>query len=187
VYALENGTGRIFMFDQFGEPVFSFNQRMWDQNQLVVGTLGIPTSIRVNSQGVLYVTDRTYKGVVVFTPTDYANKIKNVNYLYNDGRYDEAEPFAREILRDNVFFDKANIVLGKNYFKNREWTESMLYFQRAKNTTEYSESFWEWRLTLVQQYFAYVVLVLLVGAFGYTVFNIIRRSIKKKNAGRAAS
>ena len=180
VYALDSGTGRIFMFDKFGEPVFSFSEKMWDRTSLVVGTLGDPTSIRINSKGVLFVTDRVYRGVVVFAPTTYARKLAEINYLYNDGRYGEAEPLAHEILRDNVYFDKANIVIGKSFYQNREWYQAMDYFKRAFNTSEYSEAFWEWRMTLIQRYLAYGVLALLIGAFGYSLYGMARRRGRKK-------
>jgi streptogramin lyase len=181
VFAVDAGTGRIFMFDRFGEPVFSFGERMWDRNSLVVGTLGDPTSIRVNSRGVLFVADRLFKGISVYTPTAYAEKLMAINYLYNDGRYAEAEPLAEDVLRDNVYFDKANIVLGMAKYQEREWVESMEYFRKAHNTTEYSEAFWEYRLVVIQDYFGWGVLVILLTAFGFTVKNIIRG---KKRRGR---
>jgi sugar lactone lactonase YvrE len=181
VYAVDSGTGRIFMFDRFGEPVFSFGERMWDRNSLVVGTLGEPSSIRINSRGVLFVADRLFKGISVYTPTTYAEKLKEINYLYNDGRYADAVPLAEEILRENVYFDKANIVLGMADYQERKWVSSMEYFKKAHNTTEYSEAFWEYRLVVIQQYFGWGVLVILLAAFGLTARNIIRA---KKRRGR---
>lgn len=175
VYGLDSGTGRIFMFDRFGEPVFSFGERMYDKNSVTVGTLGDPTSMRINSKGVLFITDRVYKGVVVYTPTAYAKKLNHINYLYNDGRYAEAEPFARDVLKDNVYFDKANIVIGKAYYQARDWFNAMTFYKRAFNTKEYSEAFWEWRLTLIQRYFAYALLGVLVVAFGISAANVVKK------------
>lgn len=183
VYALDAGTGRIFQFDKFGEPVFSFGEKMYDKNAVTVGMLGDPVSMRINSKGMLFVADRVYKGIVVYKPTTYAKKINQVNYLYNDGRYGQAVPYAREILRDNVYFDKANIVIGKAHYQSREWESAMQYFRKAFNTKEYSDAFWEWRLVLVQRYFAYAVAALMAVAVGISLKNVITKKNRKAASG----
>jgi tetratricopeptide (TPR) repeat protein len=174
------------MFDRFGEPVFSFGERMWDRNSIVVGTLGDPTSIRVNSYGTVYVADRIFGGVSVYTPTSYAKKLMEINYLHNDGRYADAEPLAQEVLRENVYFDKANIVIGMAHYQDREWEESMEYFKKAHNTTEYSEAFWEYRLVVVQKYFGWGALALLIVAFAFIFKNIFKSKKRRHGQGAAA-
>jgi hypothetical protein len=183
VFALDAGSGRVFMFDAFGEPVFSFGAQMIDRGNITVGLFGEPTSIRVNSNGTLFVTDRIYRGVLVFTPTPYAQRIKELNFLYTEGRYAEALPLAREILRDNVYFSKANMVIAKYHFQNQEWELSRAYFRRAFNTKEYSEAFWEHRLIFIQQNFAYGAAAIPVIIFGFSLKNVIQRKRKLVREG----
>jgi len=175
VFALCSGTGRVFMFDSFGEPVFVFGARMFDRGNITVGLFGDPTAIRVNSNGTLFVTDLAYRGVLVFTPTPFALRIKELNYLSMDGRWHDAVPLAREILEDNVFFMSAHMVIGNAYFQDQDWAMARSYFRRAFNSQEYSEAFWEHRLVFMQQNFVYLVLVIPAIIFLFGVKNVVTR------------
>ena len=178
VFALDAGSGRVFMFDQFGEPVLSFGARMMDRNNITVGRFGEPTAIRVNSQGTLFVTDRTYRGIIVFTPTPKAQMIIELNRLFIDGRYADAVPLAREILRENVFFFNANMVIAHYHFQNQRWEEARHYFRIALNTQEYSEAFWEYRLVFIQRNFVYAAMALPVIVFASGIKNVVKRKRK---------
>ena len=175
VFALDSGTGRVFMFDAFGEPVFSFGAQMFDRGNITVGRFGDPTAMRVNSQGTLFVTDLVYRGVLVFEPTPFASRIKELNYLSMDGRWHDAVPLAREILEDNVFFTSAHMVIGMAYFQDQDWGMARSYFRRAFNASEYSEAFWEHRLIFMQQNFIYFVLAIPVIIFLFSVKNVVKR------------
>ena len=179
IFALDSGSGRVFMFDTFGEPVLSFGMQMMDRSNITVGMFGNPTSIRVNSKGTLFVTDPVYNGILVFSPTPYARQILEINYLYTDGRYNDAVPLAQEILRENVYFIKANMVIGMAHFQSQEWDEARTYFRQAFNTTMYSEAFWESRLISIQNNFAYALVAVLVIVFGFGIKNVITSKRKK--------
>jgi len=185
VFALCAGTGRIFMFDSFGEPVFNFGAQMRDRGNLTVGLFGNPQAIRVDSQGRLFVADIIYRGVLVFEPTPFAAQIKALNYLQQGGRWQDAVPLAQEVLRENVFFTQAHMIMGMAAFQEQDWNAARAYFRRAFNTSEYSEAFWENRLILIHNYFAYVMLIIpLLGLF-FAVKSIIKR--KKRNAASSAA
>jgi len=179
VFALDSGSGRVFMFDAFGEPVFSFGAQMWDRGNITVGLFGNPTSIRVNSTGTLFVTDLIYRGVLVFTPTPFASQIKELNYLSADGRWNDAVPLAREVLRENVYFMSAHMVIGMSYFQEQNWDMARSYFRRAFNAREYSEAFWEYRLIFIQQNFLYGLLIIPIIIFFLGVKNVVQRKRKK--------
>ena len=179
VFALDSGSGRIFMFDAFGEPVFSFGAQMMDRGNITVGLFGNPTSMRINSQGTIFVTDLIYRGVLVFTPTPFASQIKSLNYLSNDGQWSEAVPLAREILQENVFFTSAHMVIGMSYFQQQDWNQARHYFRRAFNTREYSEAFWEYRLIFIQQNFIYGFIVVMAVVFLFGAVNVVRRKRKR--------
>jgi len=179
IFALDSGSGRIFMFDAFGEPVFSFGAQMHDRGNVIVGLFGNPTSIRVNSTGTLFVADLIYRGILVFTPTPFASQIKELNYLSADGQWQAAVPLAREILRENVFFTQAHMVIGMAYFQEQDWDAARSYFRRAFNTREYSEAFWEYRLIFIQQNFIYGLFAVLVIIFLFGVVNVVKRKRKQ--------
>jgi len=179
VFALDSGSGRIFMFDAFGEPVFSFGAQMMDRGNITVGLFGNPTSMRINSTGTLFVTDLIYRGVLVFTPTPFAMQIKELNYLSADGRWHDAAPLARDVLHENVFFTSAHMVIGMSYFQNQEWRAAREYFMRAFNAQQYSEAFWEYRLILIQQNFVYGLLAIPIIVFLVGVKNVIKRKRSK--------
>ena len=179
VFALDSGSGRIFMFDAFGEPVFSFGAQMADRGNITVGRFGNPTAMRISSDGTIFVTDLIYRGVLVFTPTPFASQIKTLNYLSLDGQWDEAVPLAREILRENVFFTSAHMVIGMSYFQQENWDQARHYFRRAFNTREYSEAFWEYRLIFIQQNFVYGFIALMVVVFAFGALNVVKRKRKK--------
>ena len=94
-------------------------------------------------------------------------------------------PLAQEVLRENVFFTQAHMIMGMAAFQEQDWNAARAYFRRAFNTSEYSEAFWENRLILIHNYFAYVMLIIpLLGLF-FAVKSIIKR--KKRNAASSAA
>jgi tetratricopeptide (TPR) repeat protein len=177
VYAMDTGTGRVFQYDKFGMPVLCYGEKLWDKSDLRSGLFGDASSIRINSRGFIYVTDRLYKAIHVFRPTEFVKKIHTADFLYNDGKYTEAAQYAEEVLKLNVYFDKANMIIGKKYYKDKQWALAMKEFEKAMDTTDYSSAFWELRLEWIQKNFGYIILALVILYSSYLV--IFKILIKK--------
>lgn len=176
---IDTAHGIVCQYDNNGEALISFGGKLMDNN-LKVGVFGDPTAIAVNSKGNLFVTDRAYKGVHVFRPTDFMMKIHQATALYNDGKYLESKGLWEEILDRNVNYYKANLGLGKAYTKNRQWTEAMEELRVARHKEFYSEALWQARLEWLQKYFGFIASSLLVLGFLYLGFS---KAQKRRKGG----
>jgi len=175
IFALDAGAGQVFQFDPNGEPVFSFGDKLVD-NKLRMGLFGDPVSIKVNSRGYLYVTDKMFNAVQVFRPTEFMTKVNQAEELFNSGNYEEAMRKSQDVLKSNVFYYKAHFIIGKALYMDTKWAESMERFELVFDTAGYSDAFWELRIHWVRNHFYLVISILLAAAAVYYVGNkVIRR------------
>ena len=174
IYGMDAGAGRVYQFDANGTPVFSFGRKLAD-TRLRVGMFGDPVSIKANSKGYLFVTDRMFGGVQVFRPTEFLQKIHRADELFNEGQYKEAMTSSEAVLKSNVFYSKAHYIIGKALYRQGEWEPSMERFKLVYDTDDYSDSFWEWRIRWVQHYFGYVVAALAAGAAALLIAGKLKR------------
>jgi len=155
IYSIDSSNGVIYQYDSTGEPLFSFGRTV-EGSEIKIGVFGEATSLAVDSKGYIFVADRMYNGIHVLRPTEFTNNVHRANKLYADGRYLESEEHWKNVIRGNVNFYKANLGIGKAFYSNREYKSALEQFKIAQQRDFYSDSLWEIRLRIMQQYFAYI-------------------------------
>lgn len=161
IYALDNLNGVVIIYDINGSPLINFGAKLTD-NDKRIGLFSDPVSISVAPDGTLMVLDKAYNGIHVFEPTTLMRNIITANYLYNDGRYQEAGPYWETILKANTNYYMANRGLGKIAYMQKDWPEAMAQMKKGISQQYYSDAMWRQRAETVQKKAGPVMAVLLI-------------------------
>ncbi|MCL2004343.1 MAG: hypothetical protein FWG72_10155 [Oscillospiraceae bacterium] len=175
IYALDNATGKAFVYDASGALLFMFGGR-GDQ----VGLFADPQAI-AEKNGTIYVLDAGRSNVTIYRLSDFGEKILLANHLYRLGEFDKSlEPWS-EVARMSSTYTEAYYYLGWTYFGRKEYAEAMAYFRLGHGPNGYSRAFGELRDQWLRDHFAWLALGLAAGLAGLAVFTKIKR--KKTRGG----
>ena len=147
---------RIYTYDSNGNLLFAFGD---------IGTmLGNLTGIEaITYQGdKMLVLDKTNTSITVFKRTEYGDILIDAIAAQNDQDFDTAIQLWTEVLKRNSNFDTAYVGIGQAMFRNGEYTESLVQFEAAYDTENWSKSFQEIRRIWMSDYF--IVLLLAIAA-----------------------
>lgn len=159
IYAVDATNGCVILYAANGDPLMTFGEKLTTNNTRV-GFFTDPCAVTAASDGRLLVLDRGYNGIHMFRPTTLTRQILTAVAQYNDGLYLESEGNWRSILKANSSYYWANLGLGRIAYMNGDWQESMDRMELARNQESYSDAMWKWRVELVQQNAARVILIL---------------------------
>jgi DNA-binding beta-propeller fold protein YncE len=178
IYALDNSTGRVFVYDHTGQMLFMFGGR---GNQ--VGLFSDVQAVEVRD-GTAYVLCAGRGNLTVFELTDYGRKILLANHLYTMGEYEDSIEPWREVLRMDSGNTLAWRALGQAYYGRKDYAAAMEYFRLGLYRDGYSQAFGQLRNEWFKRYFSPIVIgtVLLVIAANVTVKLLKRR---KNNAANS--
>ena len=110
----------------------------------------------------LLVLDTDRGLVTVFEPTDFAKDVREATLLYRDGKYEDAkDPWLRVLAADNNY-ELANVGMGKIYEGLGEYETAMKYYKNGNNKKFYSDAFDKFRSDLLREYFAIVMIVIVL-------------------------
>ncbi len=154
LYFLSSTYGEIFISSKDGEPIGLFGSKTGKTpvNGLFVNPIAIDTDSNKN----IYVLDNTLLNVQVFSPTVYMSNIYDATILYKDGKYDESYDIFKSILVQTPNNITASKSLGLIERKYKNFDESLSYLKRANDKGNYSETFWEVRQEVINEYLVYV-------------------------------
>lgn len=157
IYAADNYNKEIYVYDQEGNNLAIFGGPGRVKETFV--NIG---SIALDEEGYLYVSDRETNIIQVFKPTDFMRKVNKASALYNQGRYDEAEPHWREVLEINSTYEMAIKGIAKSLFRQEKYKEAMQESLKIEDRLGYSEAFYEYRLNFFRKNFGWVVLAIIL-------------------------
>ncbi len=172
VSALDFNSGRIYQYDQSANLLAIFGGRGSQR-----GRFELPQSLAVGREGKIYVLDANRNNVQIFRPTEFAGLLHDGSKLYFDGKYDEASKIWEEVLRRNSFYELAHTGLGKSYFKRGDYNTAMKEYMIARNKDGFSQAFGEWRHDFLRENFAWVLPMVIFGAWVLTA--VISRTVKR--------
>ncbi len=175
---------RLFTYDQDGNLLFAFGdsgsqigngsdfkaltyQKVYDDDK---GTF----------ESRIIVLDNSSAGyqLVVYTPTDYCDKLMEALESQNNNEYSESIGYWEEVLQRNSNFDLAYIGIGKALFSQGEYKEAYEILQNAYETVYASKAYVEMRKQFIRNNILWllpVALILLVGIVKFLGY------AKKKN------
>lgn len=180
IHVSENGliaavdaNGRIYEYDWNGTLLFVFGAQ--DKGEQRLGTLANPVSIeRVGDD--LYVLDKDKNALLTYRATDFAKKVHDGVRLYMDGFYLEAKPYFEEVLTYNGLFIMAYQGIADAYYKQNDYLHALQAYRIAEDRSGYSETLWELRNAVLQQYLGSALLAL----FGLWIASAVFTRLEKR-------
>ncbi|MCL2637350.1 MAG: hypothetical protein FWD48_03175 [Oscillospiraceae bacterium] len=176
IYALDNSTGRVFVYDNTGQMLFMFGGR---GNQ--IGLFSDAQAIDVRD-GRAYVLCAGRGNLTIFELTDYGSKILLANHLYTMGEYEESIAPWREVLKMDSGNTLAWSALGQAYYGRKDYAAAMEYFKLGMDREGYSQAFGQLRNEWFKRYFSPLVIGTLLLIAG---INVAVRLVKKAKKRRA--
>lgn len=152
--------GTIYEFDEYGHLLFTFGGLDTGDNRL--GLLSNPVGITVDEDNKLYVVDKDYSQIQVYTPTSFATLLHNAINYYSNGDLENSQKLFEDIKKMNQSFTLANDNLGHIYFKQDRFNDALECYFIAKDKVGYSNAFWEVRNNWLSENAEWIIIVLLV-------------------------
>lgn len=162
--------GYIYEYTSEGEILFIFGGR--DDGRSRIGLAGKVEAIGVDQNDSLYILDSEKQEIQIFKPTEFVNLLHQSLYLFGKGRYTESKEPLEQVLEMNSLFDYANMAMGRAYYQEENYEESLKYSRLAKDFEGYSDSFWEIRNECIRQYMMSIF-------FGVIAFVVLVKFIKR--------
>ena len=137
-------TGLIYVFAPNGSLIFFFGSTpnvSSSSNTDIVGFFNNLQSLVVDDDNRIWVIDGEGGYLQTFTPTAYANSIITAITSFNDQQYEVSRDAWEQVLRYDSLSVLGNDGLGKAYYYDQEYGESLKYFAVSKNRTLYSNVF----------------------------------------------
>jgi len=152
ISALDGATCKIFQYDLDGNLLAVFGS-----SGELNGSFTNPVSIACDSDGNLYVLDKSKNNIQVFEPTEFIKTIHAAVMEYHNGDYKAAEKLWNQVLDICESYQMANIGIGDAAFKLEDWKTAMEQYKLASDRLGYSEAFAKYRHQILRQHFLLVV------------------------------
>lgn len=171
ITAVEKNNCKIYQYDQSGNLITVFGGR-----GATKGTFQVPSAIDVDSQGNIYLLDSSTGILQKYEPTDFIKLVHQAIFLEEEGRYDEAMNYWTQVLKIDANYALAHKGVGKLYYKQENWEDSMGSYFAADDKVGYSKAYKEYRHKFFRKNFPVIVLLVAVLAAGFiTVFIKLKR------------
>ncbi len=159
---IDQKRSKIYTYDENGNLLFAFGD-MGSTQTSQIGNVSQIAAVAYQGSTML-VLDNANDCIVVYRRTQYGDLL--INALQNDAdrKFDVAEHDWTEILKRNINYSLAYLQLGKAAARNGDYDGAMEYFQKIKNTEDYSAAYKEVRSRWASSYF-WIIPVVVVVAF----------------------
>jgi len=154
--------GGVAEYTPTGDLLFYFGEL--DNSAQRPGIFRQPTSIAVDTDGNLYVSDADSSLIHIFVPTEFAYWVHLAMSDFEAGRYLQSTSYWGEVLRFHSAFSFADLAIGQALFLNGNFDEALDRIYLARHKEWYSQVFWEIRNAWLLRHSA-VIIVAFVFAF----------------------
>lgn len=152
-FALDKVRGRIFAYDDQGRMLYAFGGK-GNVDGYFKQVVGID-----HMEHDLIVLDSMDCSITVFTPTKYGSQIFNAIEQFQDGQYTESGETWQSVLDMNGNYDLAYIGIGRSLLRQKEYKESLEYFELKLDGDNYSKAFKQYRKEWVEEHIAVIILI----------------------------
>lgn len=143
---LVSKTGQVYVCAPTGQIIFFFgSSTAVSSSSSIIGFFQTVTSIVVDKANNIWLIDSGTNSIQTFTPTAYTNSIFDAIISFNNQEYDQSRSAWEQVLKYDSLSVLANDGLGKAFYYEHNYEESLQYFAVSKNRTLYSNVFWELR------------------------------------------
>ena len=153
---IDEKRNRIYTYDFDGNLLFAFGD-----NGTMLGNLGSIEAIAYQGNNML-ILDKTNDNITVFQRTEYGNILLQAIAAEATQDFDLAISLWTDVLKRNSNFDSAYVGIGQAMYRNKDYANSLTYFESAYDTDNWSNSYKELRKEWMSTYFL-LLLLLIVG------------------------
>ena len=173
---IDEKRNRIYTYDFNGNLLFAFGD-----NGTMLGNLSSIEAISYQGSNML-VLDKNNKNFTVFQRTEYGDILLEAIAAESTQNFDLAINLWTEILKRNSNFDSAYVGIGQAMFRNKDYENSLVYFQTAYDTTNWSDSYKEIRKEWMSTYFLVLLLIIVGLIVGVVAFFRLMGKINRRVA-----
>ena len=166
----------IYTYDFDGNLLFAFGD-----NGTMLGNLGSIEAVAYQGTNML-VLDKTNDNITVFQRTEYGDILLSAIAAEATQDFDLAINLWTDVLKRNSNFDSAYVGIGQAMYRNKDYANSLTYFESAYDTTNWSNSYKEIRKEWMSTYFLLLLLIIVVVIVGISLFFKWMAKINKRVA-----
>lgn len=175
---IDSKRNRVYTYDFDGNLLFAFGD-----NGTMLGNLGENGIKAIAYQGdVMLLLDKTNNNITVFRRTEYGDLLLSVIAAESTQEYDKAINLWTKVLQRNSNFDTAYVGIGQAMYRNKDYVNSLSYFESAYDTTNWSNSYREIRKEWMSTYFLVLLLIVVAVIVGVVLFFRTMGKINRKVA-----
>jgi hypothetical protein len=146
-----------------------------------LGNIGSIEAIAYQGDNML-VLDKSNKNFTVYQRTEYGDILLSAIKAENDQEFDLAISLWTEVLKRNSNFDAAYVGIGQAMYRNKDYVNSLNYFETAYDTANWSNSYKEIRKQWMSDYFLVLILIIVALIVGVVAFFRVMGKINKRVA-----
>lgn len=174
LYGMDRVSGYLAIYDPTGQILFYFGGA--DKTARQIGTVSYSTSIAINANHDIWVTDSSTNLIHIYKRTGFGDTFLTAAHYYYEGDYEASRPYWNEVIQYNGMINMSYNGLGKIALQEQNYELAMEYFKQSYDAEGYSDAFWSIRYEWLQQNFV-VALVSLLAAIWGLVFGLKRARI----------
>ena len=144
---IDEKRNKIYTYDFNGNLLFAFGDK-----GLVLGSISNIQSIAYQGDTML-ILDKGNNNIVIYERTEYGDLLLEAIAAENSLDYSHAIACWEKVLQRNANFDTAYVGIGNAMFRSGEYEESLLYFETAYDTENWSNSYKEVRKEWMSNWF----------------------------------
>ena len=161
---IDEKRNRIYTYDFDGNLLFAFGD-----NGTMLGNLGSIEAIAYQGTNML-ILDKTNDNITVFQQTEYGKILIQAIAAEATQDFDLAINLWTDVLKRNSNFDSAYVGIGQAMYRNKDYANSLSYFESAYDTTNWSNSYKEIRKEWMSTYFLVLILIIVVLIIAVVLF-----------------
>lgn len=173
---IDEKRNRIYTYDFDGNLLFAFGD-----NGTMLGNLGSIEAIAYQGETML-ILDKTNDNITVFQRTEYGDILLNAIAAEATQDFDLAISLWTDVLKRNSNFDSAYVGIGQAMYRNKDYANSLTYFESAYDTDNWSNSYKELRKEWMSTYFLLLLLLIVALIVGISLFFKWMAKINKRVA-----
>jgi len=171
---IDSKRSKSFTYDQNGNLLFAFG----DIGEML-GQLKTVAAVTYQGEYMLLL-DSAADSFTVYRRTNYGDLLVAAIKCENDRNYSLAIDAWESVLRYNNNFDTAYIGVGKAFYRDGDFKQSMEYFKSAYETENYSNSYREVRKAWISKNFLWIPIILI--AIIVVIVKVLGAAAKKNAA-----
>lgn len=173
---IDEKRNRIYTYDFDGNLLFAFGD-----NGTMLGNLGSIEAIAYQGETML-ILDKTNDNITVFQRTEYGDILLDAIAAEATQDFDLAISLWTDVLKRNSNFDSAYVGIGQAMYRNKDYANSLTYFESAYDTENWSNSYKELRKEWMSTYFLLLLLLIVALIVGISLFFKWMAKINKRVA-----